>query len=343
VAKIVHKDIGSLVQPQATFVVAGVNTDPTNLTVKQQDADGLETTILNNVLVSTLNAGSTPVAKTATGIFKLNPGASLTKAGYWFWRFEGTGAATATEETQYIVDPSEFYDNGGLSTRALVGLAETKDWLQQQNINTDNDLELVGVINDISDRFHYEAAREFKPFSTNPAVRNFDITWTGRTEPWYIDGQWMGDLRTTNRTIQIGDMASAPTLVRILASDWTTLLETVSAGNIASLPLVRQPWEPIRELQFQSGVTSLQPGMRVEVTGTWGFPAVPGNVRRAVLDSVAASYDRNVEHYSQDVTPAGSAPEGGTTIVMSYGAQRLLALPPSATAVAWSYRDDRVG
>jgi hypothetical protein len=343
VAKIAHYDIGDIWLPQATFTVGGTPTDPTNLTVRQQDALGVETVLLNNVSVATLNAGSTPIAKVSTGVFKANPGIALTAAGYWFVRFEGTGAAAATEEHQAIVDPSEFTLDGGISTRALVGLAETKDWLQQQNINTDNDLELVGVINDISDRFHYEAAREFKPFSTNPAVRNFDITWTGRTEPWYIDGQWMGDLRTTNRTIQIGDMASAPTLVRILASDWTTLLETVSAGNIASLPLVRQPWEPIRELQFQSSVTSLQPGMRVEVTGTWGFPAVPGNVRRAVLDSVAASYDRNVEHYSQDVTPAGSAPEGGTTIVMSYGAQRLLALPPSATAVAWSYRDDRVG
>src|SRR5205814_10689902 len=98
--KIVHYPVGNLWQPQATFTVGGTNTDPTNLTVRQQDAAGVETVLLNNVLVSTLTGSSTPVAKTAPGIFKLNPGITLSAAGYWFVKFEGTGAALATKQEQ---------------------------------------------------------------------------------------------------------------------------------------------------------------------------------------------------------------------------------------------------
>jgi hypothetical protein len=338
--KIPHKTVGSRWISQATFKVAGVDTDPTNLTVRQQDAAGVETVILNNVLVSTLNSASTPIAKTATGVFKANPGIALTASGYWFLKFEGTGAAETTIQDQVIVDPDEFTLNAGLSTRALVGLAETKDWLQQQNLNVTSDLELVRVINDISDRIHYEAAREFKPYGTNPAVRLFDVLYTGRRDPWYVDGQFMGDLNTRSRTVRVGDMASAPTLVRILDRDWATVLETVTAYS--SLPLVREPWEPIRELQFADTVGVLSAGQRVEVTGAWGFPAVPGNVRQACLDAVAQVMDRDVEHYRQDLAPQLSGGESNV-IMIGGGSQRLLSLPPAAMAVAWSYREPWLG
>lgn len=339
--KITHVDIGDRMQPQWTFTVGGVATDPTNLTVRQQDADGVETTLLNNQLTSTLNSGTTPVAKTATGVYKLNPGVSATKQGYWFFRGEGTGAAEAAEEFQYNVDPSEFTSNAGLDTKALVSLVEMKEWLQYQNVTTENDLEIVTAINDVSDRIVQESGgREFKPFGTNPAVRLFDVEWTGKREPWYIDGEWQGDLSSKQRTVAIGDLAATPTLVRILDTNWTTSLETVTSGNRTDLPLVRQAWEPIRCLQFQPTVTTLTPGMRVEVTGTWGFPAVPGDIKQAVKDAVAAILDRDVEHYATDLAatiPGGA--QSGNVIVMTGGRQRLLSLPGPALAAAWRYRD----
>jgi len=335
--RITHYDIDDVWQPQATFTVGGTPTDPTTITVKQQAPDGTETTIANAVTVSTLNASSTPVAKTSTGVLKLNPGITLNASGYWFVRFTGTGTAAASEEHQAVVDPSEFTLNAGVSDRALVSLAETKDWLNQFNVQTDNDLDLVRVINDVSDRFHQEAGREFKPYTTNPGVRTFEAPVGGRKDPWYVDGQFMGDRNNWRRRVFVGDLASY-TQVQIIDFDWSTVIETTALANVRGLPLVRQPWEPIRWLELSTSAAGLSEGMGVKVTGNWGFPSVPGNVRQAVLEAVVAAMDRDVEHYRQDLSPVGSAGEGGTTVVVA-GSQRLLSLPPSAQAVAWSYRD----
>jgi hypothetical protein len=55
VANIVHYDVGDLWVPQATFTVSGTPTDPTTLTVRQQDPAGVETMLLR--MRSTLLAG----------------------------------------------------------------------------------------------------------------------------------------------------------------------------------------------------------------------------------------------------------------------------------------------
>src|SRR5437868_1100331 len=118
-AKILHHSVGDLwAEPVATFTVAGVNTDPTNLTVRLQDAAGVETVLVNNVLVSTLNAGSTPIKKTGTGVFQPSPGVSLPASGHYFLKFEGTGAAAATIQWETIVDPDEFTLDAGIASWA---------------------------------------------------------------------------------------------------------------------------------------------------------------------------------------------------------------------------------
>lgn len=224
--------------------------------------------------------------------------------------------------------------------RALVTLAEARDWLNVATSFTGENTEIERVIDDVSDRMHQESGREFKAAGTNPQTRTFPVTWRGRSSPFYIDGDYAGELNPLRRTIRVGDLASF-TQAQILDTDWTTVLETVAMADITSHPTVRQEWEPIRELEFHSDVTSLSEGMRVAVTGNFGFPAVPGNVRQAVLDAIAATFDRDVEHYRQDLG-APSPGEGGTVIVVG-GSQRLLSMPPAAIAVAWSYRDHSIG
>jgi hypothetical protein len=88
-------------------------------------------------------------------------------------------------------------------------------------------------------------------------------------------------------------------------------------------------------------VTAMSSGMRVKVTGSFGFPSVPGDVRQAVLDAVAATMDRDVEHYRQDLGGAGvgaAQQDSGTVVVVGRTGGRLIALPPAAQAVAWRYR-----
>ena len=84
--------------------------------------------------------------------------------------------------------------------------------------------------------------------------------------------------------------------------DWVSVLETVPLASITAWPTVRAPWEPITALEFQYTVTRLYPNMRVAVTGVWGFPAVPGTVRQAVLDAVASTLDTSVEYYQEDMS-----------------------------------------
>jgi hypothetical protein len=327
-ARIAHYDIGDLWTPQATFSVASVNTDPTTITVTQQAPDGTETILAAAVNPATLNSSSTPVAKTATGVFKVNPGVSITQAGRRYVKFAGTGAAAAADTHVAIGDPDVFTAESGVGSRALVTLDEAKDWLQQNGVEFGEDLELVRVINDISDRFHQEAQREFKPITAGSAARLFDVDVLG----------WRSGF------LMVGDLAAAPSLVEILDTNWSTVLESVSAANYTLHPQIRETWEPIRRIEFNygNGVTYLRPGFKVRVTGTWGFPAVPGNVRQAVLEAVVAAMDRDVEHYRTDLG-MGPTQEGGGAVLQVTAKPMFLSMPPSVLAVAWKYRDLLVG
>lgn len=317
-ARITHGDVGDTWTPQATFTVGGTPTDPTTITVKVRNAAGTISTI-GPVDGST---GGSGIVRVSAGVF--NTVIPITASGYWAANFTGTGTAAASEDHEFIADPSPFSSDYGLSSRALVSVAETKDWLQSQNINTYEDLDLVRVINDISERAHDEAEREFKTTATNPHARTFQMT----------------NYSLTRHAIHVGDVA-AVTLVEILDDDWTTVIETVDAADWSLQPMVKKAWEPYRRIEFQRDVTSFRAGMRVRVTGTWGFPSVPGNVRQAVLDGIAAVMDRDVEHYRQDLggqtQQAGET--GGTVILVGGGRQRFVSLPPASLAVLWNYRD----
>jgi hypothetical protein len=216
-----------------------------------------------------------------------------------------------------------------LSTRALVTLDEARDWLNLATGNTVEDDELRKVINDISDRAHQEAQREFKAIGTNPQTRDFPVD----------------DYALMTGEVHIGD-AAAVTSVQLIDSDWSTVLETVDTADWQARPLVRQEWEPIRriKLNYLNGASYLRAGYLVRVTGTFGFPVVPKNVRQAVLDAIVAVVDRDVEHYRQDLGAMSSQEgQGGNVIMIGGGGQRILSMPPTALAVLWSYRDPLVG
>ena len=306
------KNIGDRAQPQWTFTVADVPTDPTQIVVLQQDADGVETTLTTASNPSTLTTASTPLARMSAGVFKLSPGASLTEQGYWLFRAVSTGTAEAgPPDFVYKVGPSEFVDGAGLAGHALIGLQEAKDWLNQNNIETGEELELVRVINDVSQRIIEQSERELIRYDSTASAtaRSFDFT------------SWPATC--------VGDLTSY-TQVRFLNRDGTAVV-TVAAGDIVDLPRNRRPWEPITHLRFTADVVRPDPDWALEVTGVWGFPSVPGTVRQAVLDSVAWVLDRDVEHYSADLGPqTGGA---GQNIIVFGSRPQILSLPPPAEAV----------
>ena len=321
-ARVAHYDVNDYWTPQATFTVAGTPTDPTTLIVKVMDPTGTVTTI-TEATPAGLSPAATPLGRIWAGVYRLTQ--ALDDAGHWEAYFQGTGAAAAAEHHEAIVDPSPFYESGQIGTRALVTLREAKDWLNQNSISTAEDLELARVVNDISDRFHQEARREFKVNGTNPQTRVFPIDSTDSVAPRYIDGVYMGDFSPSNRRVSVGDMMAAPTAVSIIDRDWMTVLESVAPGTSTRCGTGATRQGPIRWLEFQSDVTSLGVGMRVSVTGAWGFPSVPGNVRQAVLDGVVAVLDRKVETYSTDLFPTSRRRRG---VLIATMRPMFLSLPP---------------
>jgi hypothetical protein len=74
------------------------------------------------------------------------------------------------------------------------------------------------------------------------------------------------------------------------------------------------------------------------VTGNWGFPQVPPEVKRACIDTVAYWHDRDVEQYQQDLgVPASQA---ASTVIIGRGPNptQILPLPPEAHARVAQYR-----
>lgn len=327
-AAIAHLDIGDRWTPQATFTVGGVNTDPTNLTVVQQAPDGTETVLANSVLVSGLTGASTPVAKTATGIFKLNPGVSLTTSGHWYVRFAGTGAAEAAETHEAIVDPDAFTDDWGLSDSALVGLGEAKDFLARRQVDTTNDLQLVSKINAASERIAQTAGREFKAYGTNPDARLYDVRGSG-----YI--------------VQIGDLqtvSTASTTISVSQLDPLTPLHTFASTDFEALPRNRKPWQPITAIRFNRPTRGYYRSSNIiEIDGYWGFPQVPEDIKHATMQAVGYWLDIDVEHFRQDLAAVPGGSEGGQTVFVGQTAPTIYPLPPDAYQIAVNYRRRLIG
>jgi hypothetical protein len=133
---------------------------------------------------------------------------------------------------------------------------------------------------------HQETGREFKAIVPANDPRQFDI--------W----DWNANCRIVN----IGD---ASTITTVTVKDAAgTVLQTVATTDRVSLPRVREEWEPITALYFpfdSASPASFIGGTRVlEVTGTWGFPVVPADLREACARLV-------LFRYVTDVTAAGSS------------------------------------
>lgn len=316
--QITHYDIGDIWRPQATFTVGGTPTDPTAIVYYVQEPDGTITSASASS-PGTLTSASTPLSRTTAGVFILSQ--TLDAAGHWYARFEGTGAATAAEDHEAIVDPTPFYDAGGVWSRALVGLGETKDWLGIKAVDTTKDLKIVKRINAASKRIHEVSGREFVAKTTNPDERSFDIQWTDAYGVKFI-----GDLSTlTSSSATITDLNTG------------TVVQTFTGTEYVAMPRNRGSDEPITSLRFLASATGYRAGNVLNITGTWGFPMVPTDVQHACMDTVAFWLDRDVEHFRQDLGAVPGSSEGGQTVILG-SAPTILELPPEAYAIAKSYR-----
>lgn len=134
----------------------------------------------------------------------------------------------------------------------------------------------------------------------------------------------------------VGDMRSEPTAVHV-ASRWSTSTLDVDLAatpkRVLLEPEPRAPWQPIRRLRILGGVYE---GWLVSVTGRWGFPEVPRDIRQAAIEQAAVWATSDLQRYSETfgrnvVDQAGGPPREPRALIASvYDTCQLYRIPTVA-------------
>lgn len=110
--------------------------------------------------------------------------------------------------------------------------------------------------------------------------------------------------------IVVGDMDSITglTVGALFSSATPATLDLPT--RVVQLPRPRGPWQPIRRLRLLAGAYS---GQVFNVTGRWGFPIVPDDIRMAAATQAAIWAGRDLANFSRTfleaVAAGGSAAE----------------------------------
>lgn len=189
-----------------------------------------------------------------------------------------------------------------LWNRALCTPDDVKAYLPglEPEVEDNVDDQLIRLINAGSRLIYRFANREFISRDTTGAygdtsvaatLRVFDVT----TE--MLD--WAND--DVYRVLELGDLSDSPTLVTVKDPNGN-VIETPAAAAYVELDRDREPDEPIRALWFRPDVTNateLRDGYAAEITGIWGFPSVPEDVRQAAITQAAWPLVADVERFSR--------------------------------------------
>jgi hypothetical protein len=168
-----------------------------------------------------------------------------------------------------------------LSTRALIDVDYVKTYANVDVDDQSRDDLIIELINAASASIHQLAGREFKPVGTNPQTRMFDS---------------LRGLAYTEREFSVGDVATVTAVtcngVALASSDWV------------AIPRVREEWEPITTLRVTASNYTLPTNLyshydTFAVTGSFGFPAVPENIKQACRVTVMVWLERDIKHFSE--------------------------------------------
>ena len=141
----------------------------------------------------------------------------------------------------------------------------------RRDSSTTFDALIQEMLTDASSQMAAYTGRRIAPLDTAAADRFFDVA--DAYDP-------------IRRELWVWDLSEAPTEVELLdaAGDSIEII-TVSSGLVLT-PRNREAWQPIERLRFRAATTTPRGGGEIRVKGKWGWPAVPGFVRRACVDAV---------------------------------------------------------
>ncbi len=270
------RDIGDIVRATATFRnIAGVATDPTGVTFKLRKPDGTTTTYVYPT--------DAQLVKDSTGNYHVD--VTVTLAGFYEWRFEGTGTVTASVDGEFLGATSVFYPAAHpLASSALVTLKQAEVWLGRHGIQlegeTEDDIVLSLLINGASKAVQNEI-RYLLPRETATAkIFSYDgngmLSFAPYTLATHTSTVVHSDLPTASWWTLEGQTGTAEADYR-LEPRQKNLLGTY---DWMSIPKVQS--NLVRHGEYQ-----------VTVTGDWGLAnqaAVPGDIVWCVLEIVRLSY-----------------------------------------------------
>lgn len=295
-------DVGDVVPVTAEFTVGGIFTDPTTVTLKIRRPSGVIDTKVYGV-----DAG---VIRDSAGKFRYD--IAVDEPGIWHYRWVGTGPAAAAHESRLVVVLSRFSPTG-LSPRALCALDDVLVYDDPNDVTDDTkDALFTRLINAASREMHREARREF---IAKNATRDANGLVVIDAETRYFDARDVNQ----DRELELGDLATFTSA--------TVNGTPIAAGDLVALPRIREEWEPLTRLRLEK--VTLNRDAVIGVTGVWGFPQIPEDVRQKVIETVKFWADRDLSTFNE------------TFSVETGGVSRARSLPFPAWETAQKYRKRR--
>ncbi len=196
---------------------------------------------------------------------------ACTQVGTWTYRFVATGALTESEDGQFYVEPL-------VTDRVYTTLPELKDALRIPQTDTDLDSVFDAAILAVSREIDQHCGRHFYKL----------------TEPRTLipTDRYRLKLGAFNDLVAVTSLKTDASGDGIFETVWTAgdyqLLTDAGTPNVNAGPEAK-PYTQIRAvgaLMFPGGLgfpwfNWMGRTDRVEITGTWGWPAVPVGVREA--------------------------------------------------------------
>lgn len=253
-AEVFFESASELATLTNTFTVAGAPTDPTTITLTITDPTGAEN--------SYTHAGGT-VTKSATGVYTKDITCNV--AGTWTYEWVGTGAATDTQ-----VGTWEVFET------ALGRLYAPVDALKSRlaDTATTDDFEYHAACFAASRAVESHCDRIF--YRTASAARTFESC-----------GLYELELGPFNDLVSVTSLKTDASGDGTFETTWDAADYQLLPVNPAAAPETR-PYTKIKAIgskTFPWTYTTyrLSRNDRIQITGVWGWPAVPYAVKQATL------------------------------------------------------------
>jgi hypothetical protein len=206
-------------------------------------------------------------------------------AGFYVAWWRVTTGGKYQDQGEFLL---EIREHDAASSRAICSRGDVLQLVPGYADDQSTDGIIESLIAAESQVAHNHYGREFVGIESAEATRTFDITARAASQ----------------RRLSVGDMTS---ITSVVIKDINGVeLETVDEADRVNLGWkgnrTREAWEPITDIWFPqtTNAASLSEGNVLEVTGVWGFPSIPEDVKKAVAKLVLV-------RYLADVASAGTA------------------------------------